>query len=181
MNNSEQIWRQYHDRLAAFIRKRVAAEAVDDILQEVFLAIHDKLFSLDDDTTLEPWLYQVTRNKVVDYHRKQRPTENLPTWLEQPEADAETAIRQELSSCLDPMIKQLPEKYRQAIYFSDIEQKSQQELASMAGISLSGAKSRVQRGRRLLKEMLHDCCQIEVNRHNQLLDYAPKKNDCGGC
>ena len=149
MKTSEIIWHEYHTKLAAFIRSRVTEEAVDDLLQDVFMRIHSRLDSLNDDAKLESWLYQITRNAISDYYRSQRKTEELPEWIEQPQPEEAETIRKELSSCLEPMIQELPDKYRNAIHMSELENKTQQEVAEEEGISLSGAKSRVQRGRAL--------------------------------
>jgi RNA polymerase sigma-70 factor (ECF subfamily) len=79
------------------------------------------------------------------------------------------------------MIEELPDKYRDAVKLSEIERKTQKEVAQREKISLSGAKSRVQRGRALLKVMLHDCCKIEINKNNQLVSYEKKDKDCKYC
>jgi len=126
---------------------------------------------------IESWLYQVTRNAIIDHYRTNKTTEELPVWLEQQEASSEDKVQRELASCLAPMINQLPEKYRLAIYLSEIDGKNQKEIAERENISLSGAKSRVQRGRVLLKKMLQDCCEIQINKNNQLLDYHRKKTN----
>lgn len=181
MKTTEDIWFEYHNKLSAFISTRVANDVVEDILQDVFVKIHTRIDSLKENTKLESWLYQVTRNAVIDYYRSRRPTESLPDWIEQPQSDENEIIRQELSSCLTPMIEQLPDKYHVAINLSAIEGKTQKEIAELEKISLSGAKSRVQRGRALLKSMLHDCCQIEINQNNQLVSYEKKERDCKIC
>ncbi|MEH6358525.1 MAG: RNA polymerase sigma factor SigZ [Pseudomonadales bacterium] len=178
MKTSEKIWYEYHTELAAFIRNRVAEDAVDDLLQDVFMKIHLRLDSLKDDAKLESWLYQITRNIITDYYRSRRITEELPEWIEQPQPEEEESIKRELSSCLEPMIEALPDKYRNAIRAYEIERRTQQEVAELEGISLSGAKSRVQRGRTLLKDIFHDCCRFEINKHNQIVAYEEKqKND----
>ena len=181
MKATDTIWHEYHARLSAFIRGKVAEEAADDLLQEVFIKIHAQINSLKEGVKLESWLYQITRNTIVDYYRSKQIMEALPDWLEQPQVEEEEAIRQELSSCLEPMIKALPEKYRHAIQMSEMENKTQKEVAEQDGISLSGAKSRVQRGRSLLKNMLSDCCQFEVNKENQILSYEKKEKSCKHC
>ena len=181
MKRTEDIWNEYHDKLSAFLRGRVADDMVEDILQDVFVKIHSRIDSLKESTKLESWLYQITRNAVIDYYRSKRPTETLPDWIEQPQPDEDEIIRQELSSCLAPMIEQLPDKYRVAITLSEIERKTQKEVAELEKISLSGAKSRVQRGRALLKSMLHDCCDIEINQNSQLVSYEKKGRDCKSC
>ena len=104
----------------------------------------------------------------------------MQEWHEVPETSDEDDIEQEISSCLIPMIHHLPEKYRQAVQLSEIEERAQKEIAEVENISISGAKSRVQRGRALLKTMLHDCCVFDINRNNRLVDYY-KKDDCKYC
>lgn len=178
---TEKIWHEYHTKLAAFIRSKVAEDVVDDLLQDVFVKIHSRINSLKENTKLESWLYQITRNTIIDYYRSKRPTKDLPDWIEQPQPEEEETIRKELSLCLEPMVKELPEKYREAIQLSELENKTQKEIAELENISLSGAKSRVQRGRALLKNMLHDCCQIEINQNNQLVSYKKKEKDCKFC
>ncbi|MCK4837709.1 MAG: RNA polymerase sigma factor SigZ [Desulfobulbaceae bacterium] len=150
----------------------------DDISQEVFIKIHSRIDSLKEGTKLENRLFQITRNTIIDHYRSKKPDEALPEWIAQPLPDDEEIIRGELSVCLDPMIKELPDKYREAIRLSEIERKTQKEVAELEGISLSGAKSRVQRGRSLLKTILHECCEIEVNQKNQLIDYQKRSKDC---
>lgn len=181
MKATENIWHEYQLRLAAFIRSKVAKDAVDDLLQDVFMKIHLRIDSLKDDTKLESWLYQITRNAITDYYRTKRLLEELPEWLEQPQPEEEESIRKELSACLEPMVRELPDKYRTAIQLSELESKTQNEIAVKEGISLSGAKSRVQRGRAILKTMLNDCCQFEVNQKNQIVSYERKEKDCKFC
>jgi len=182
MNTSEEIWSEYHSNLLAFIRKRVNDKvAAEDILQDVFVRIHSRIETLENRSKLESWLYQITRNTIIDFYRSRRPMEELPEWLAQPQASREENDGRELSSCLGPMIQQLPEKYRHAVQLSEIEGKTQKEIAEKESISFSGAKSRVQRGRELLKTMLHDCCKVEINAMNQIVDYDKKDGDCKLC
>ena len=181
MKKIEEIWFEYHNKLSNFIRTKVAGDVAEDILQEVFVKIHTRIDSLKESAKLESWLYQITRNAVVDYYRSKRPAESLPEWIGQPQPGEDEIIRRELSSCLTPMIAQLPEKYRVAITLSEIEGKPQKEVAELEKISLSGAKSRVQRARGLLKSMLHDCCRIELNRKNQPVSYEKRGRDCECC
>ncbi|MDX9958339.1 MAG: RNA polymerase sigma factor SigZ, partial [Spirochaetia bacterium] len=162
MEISEKIWQEYHSKLRSFIESKISNDAAaDDILQDVFLKMHNGLNSLKDGTKLESWLYQITRNTIIDYFRTQNLTRDIPEWLAQPETDPGKKITQELSECLQPMIQQLPDTYREAVILSEIKGKTQGEVAQVQGLSLSGAKSRVQRGRALLKDMLAACCRLE--------------------
>jgi RNA polymerase sigma-70 factor, ECF subfamily len=79
------------------------------------------------------------------------------------------------------MVYALPDPYRDAIVLTEFDGLSQKELAGRLGISVSGAKSRVQRGRALLKRQLLDCCQFEFDR-GSVIDCNPRQNStCPEC
>lgn len=182
MKAVEEIWREYHARLRAFIKKRIFDDsAADDVLQNVFLKMNAGLTSLEDETKLTSWLYQMTRNAIIDHFRSQKPTEEVPEWLPQPETDPGDQVTQELSACLKPMIQRLPKAYREAVILSELKGLKQQDVADAQGISLAGAKSRVQRGRARLGKMLAECCRLEFDHQGRLCDYERKDRDCGMC
>jgi hypothetical protein len=70
----------------------------------------------------------------------------------------------------------MPEEYRQAVEMVELEGKTMEELSAAAGLTISGAKSRVQRGRRMLRQRLHDCCHVELDRRGNVLGATP--NQC---
>lgn len=100
----------------------------------------------------------------------------LPDDLSTPEQERNYLA--ELASCLQPMIAGLPDIYRTALTLSEIEGITQREVADRLGISVSGAKSRVQRGREKLRERLLQCCEIETGR-NGIIGYEVRDNSCG--
>lgn len=168
----EQVWDQYAHRLRAFIRSRVADDAeADDILQEVFIRVHRHLCCQPDWNKPDSWFYQIARNLIIDHYRRRRDladlTESLPANPDLPEADAET----ELALSLKEMIDELPEPYRQALILTEYQGLSQKQLAESQGISLSGAKSRVQRARDKLRDLLLQCCHFEIDRRGGIIDY----------
>ncbi|MBU0485347.1 MAG: RNA polymerase sigma factor SigZ [Proteobacteria bacterium] len=182
MDISAKIWQEYHVKLRTFIKNRISDDqATDDILQNVFLKMHTGLGSLKNETRLQSWLYQIARNTIIDYFRAQKPTLGIPDWLPQPETDPGDHVTQELAACLQPMIQQLPENYREAVILSELKGLSQKEVAKVQGISLSGAKSRVQRGRAILKNMMLDCCRLEFDQSGRLYDYERKGGNCEHC
>ena len=182
MNTSEKVWREYHSKLHVFIKSRISDNTTThDILQDVFLKMHTGLASLKDGTKLQSWLYQIARNAVSDYYRSQKPVVDIPEWLPYPETDPGDKVAQELSVCLQPMIQLLPENYREAVILSELKGLTLKEVAQVQGISHSGAKSRVQRGRALLKEMLADCCQLEFDHSGRLCAYERKGKGCDAC
>jgi RNA polymerase sigma-70 factor, ECF subfamily len=182
MDILERVWQEYQSSLRTFIKSRISNDtAIDDIFQNVFLKIHTGLDSLKDETKLKSWIYQIARNAIIDYFRSQKPTIDIAEWLPQPETDPSEKVTQELSECLRPMIQQLPEHYREAVILSELQGLTQQEVAKVQGTSLSCAKSRVQRGRALLKNMLDECCRLEFDHSGRLCDYERKGGDCNIC
>lgn len=182
MDTTEKLWVEYRKRLLFFIRKRVNDDAAaDDILQDIFVKIHTRIDTLKEANRLESWLYQIARNAVIDHYRTQKPSEELPKWIAQQDIDKSEQVKQELVSCLRPMIEHLPYQYRDAVVLSELEGMKQKKVAQKQGISLSGAKSRVQRGRELLKGMLHECCKFELSKNNQLIDFTKKSGGNDYC
>lgn len=184
---SEQTWQANRDALFRFVLPRVSdPAAAEDIVQDVLLKAHRKRDSLQSVAKLRPWLYQITRHAIVDYYRSRRPSDPLPEDIAEDDArDAESGIlaQRELSRCLRPLLAQLPPHYAQALQLTEFDGLTQQAAARRLGISVSGLKSRVQRGRRLLRDSLLDACQIAHDARGRVLDYdasSPHAN-CPAC
>ncbi len=183
MHNIEQIWREYATALHGFIQSRVDnADIADDILQNVFLNIHTKIDSLKEASKLRPWIYQIARNAIIDHYRSLKSHIELPETIIEPEKDNVETARQEIERCMLPLIRNLPDTYREAVMLSEIEGMTQKQVAEKLGLSLSAAKSRVQRGRIMVKDMLNDCCRFEIDQRGTMVDYQLKdsvdKNYC---
>ena len=191
--DTQQIWSEFGDRLRAFITRRVgSATDAEDILQDVFLRIHRHANSVHHRERLVSWLFQVTRNAIADYYRAPVRRELLagaPRDLEQSSHQTGTSLEEqgeasvdaarELATCLGPMVARLPSPYREAVTLVDLQGMPQKEAAIRAGLSLSGMKSRVQRGRQALEQLVHDCCQIELDAAGRVMDYQPRGQRCG--
>ena len=179
--NVEQVWMTFHAPLLQFVRRRVPDEAsAEDILQDVFLKVHTHIDTLSDTHKLQSWLYQLTRNAVTDYYRRTRDTvavsEILPAFAQEEENDAV----QRLTPFVKAMVAILPDIYHEALLLTEYEGLTQKQLAERLGISLSGAKSRVQRARQQLKQMLLDCCHFEFDQRGAILSYRPHCACCAG-
>jgi RNA polymerase sigma-70 factor (ECF subfamily) len=180
---TQEVWKEFRDRLKAFIRQRVPNEAdAEDILQEVFFKIHNSLYQLENAQKLRPWVYQIARNAMLDHFRRTKEkSESAEIPQEFAGASASANFNDEIGSCFKPMIEHLPEKYKESLILTDLEGLTQKELSERLGLSLSGAKSRVQRAREKLKEMLLDCCAFEFDQFGNVLTYRQKKGDPQGC
>lgn len=168
-----ETWQAHRAALHRFVLGRVReSDAAEDIVHDVLLRGWTQREKLRDEAKLLAWLHQMTRNAIVDHYRARKPSEELPEELIAPEEESD-AVR-ELAPCLTPLIAKLPESYREAIELSEIEGLTQQETAQRLGITLSGAKSRVQRGRAKLQEMLLACCEVERDHRGAIVDFEPK-------
>jgi RNA polymerase sigma-70 factor (ECF subfamily) len=194
--DTQQLWSAFAERLRTFIARRVESDAdADDILQEVFLRIHRHADTVERQERLVSWLFQVTRNAIADYYRAPVRRRELPSgaphdlerteersWDSGEDGDSESReARRELAACLRPMIDQLPPRYRAAVTLVDLKGLPQKEAAARSGVSLSGMKSRVQRGRQALEHLLHDCCRIELDAGGRVIEYQPWGDGCGPC
>lgn len=178
----ETIWHEFSANLRGYILRRARDEqAADDILQEVFIKVHRHLGTLADETRLESWLYQITRNAIADYYRRQPATVALDEELAFADEDGDDGLQVALASSLGRMMDALPEEYRTALVLDSLEGVSQAEIGARMGISLSGAKSRVQRARAKLRDMLFECCHFEFDRLGTVIDYHPRAQCCTQC
>lgn len=187
-----EIWRDVRDGLRAFIAKRVANQAeVEDILQEVFLRVHRRLDRLNDPDRVVAWLYQIARNAIIDYYRSPERRRELPVGLavdmerntaaSMPAEDESGQFRTELAACLRPMLDRLSKDNRDAVTMVELEGLTQEAAAKRLGLSVSGMKSRVQRGRKQLKQMLDECCLIQLDGRRGVAGYEVRDAGCDPC
>jgi RNA polymerase sigma-70 factor (ECF subfamily) len=165
-------------RLRAFIGKRVPAADVDDVLQNVFLRMQRGLATLRHEERFGPWAYQVTRSAIADYRRARHrhpiaegdPPDSIGVDPREDDGDAGRA----LAHYVAPFIAMLPSPYREALTLTELEGLSQAAAAQMMGVSLSGMKSRVQRGRTRLRELLDGCCVIALDLRGRVVSFEPR-------
>jgi len=179
--NTDQVWLQYRKSIKAFLHSRVSDPTeVDDLLQDVLIRTHQKLHTIDDDASTRAWLFTVANNAIIDFYRKRARARDIDAsdlWYSVDDA----SIEEELSQCVEPFIKALPEDTAQLITAIDLEGQSQKEYAAEHGISYSTLKSRVQKGRTQLRALFDNCCQFKLDKSGNLIDYDPKSRDCGDC
>ncbi len=173
-------WRDLEARLRPFVARRVRAAAdVDDIVQDVFLRMQRGLGALRDEERFGSWVYQVARSAIVDHQRRARKhgvaAADEPTDLAAIESgEDDGAIERELASYMSPFVAMLPSPYREALTLTELEGLTQKQAAEMLGISLSGMKSRVQRGRAQLRRALEACCDIALDVRGRVVACEPR-------
>lgn len=168
----ERLYTEFHSELLRFITRKVQDEKIaEDILHDIFLKLHERCNALDEISNITSWLYQVTRNAIIDHYRSLKPipasTDDERPVDEQWKEDS--TVR--LAPALQSFIQRLPETYRDALIRTELDGIPQHLLAQQLGLSRSGAKSRVQRARSMLKDLLMRCCHFEFDQRGTLIDY----------
>lgn len=172
---TEVTWNKLSERLRSFILLRVPEKNdTDDILQEVFIKLHEKGATLKNREKIEAWLFQVTRNAIIDFHRQRKKVLSIDHELlygnpgKRESSLMENAIRDMLKAMDD-----LPGEYCEALCSTEFEGMSQKDYAASAGISYSAAKSRVQRGKRMLRDALMKCCHYQSDKYGTVIAVHP--------
>jgi RNA polymerase sigma-70 factor (ECF subfamily) len=160
-------WSKTQQELKAFVFRRVKDKTLaDDIVQEVFLKVHARLEQLKDTEKISGWIYQITRNTITDYFRQKSKT------ISADDLDWESehqVFNDCVASCLQEMLLTLPEIYREALELAEMKDLSQTDLAQKLNISYSGAKSRVQRARQMLKEKMEESYRIKTDSYGNVI------------
>ncbi len=171
-----EVWSQFHERLLSFIRRQVRdVHDAEDILQDVFVRIHSSLPCLKDIESITAWVYRIARNAVTDYYRKRASAakalgelaEDAGDDEDRPDVTRETV--NEFSRCLEPLMSELSERHRQAMTLTELNGLTQEDAARQLGLSIPGMKARVQRGRRKLRDVILNCCSVELDRRGGLV------------
>jgi RNA polymerase sigma-70 factor, ECF subfamily len=179
----DHLWETFASQLRGFIRSRVRDHAAaEDILQEVFLKIHQRLPALRSAEKAESWVYQIARNAVADYFRRAGTKNEAMEQQPEPASELPPAELPDLTPTIRRFVEQLPPDFRDALVATEWEGLTQADYAARRGLSLSGAKSRVQRARVELKKLLDDCCRFELDRRGNVLEAVPRRADspCDG-
>jgi len=157
----------FNNELKGFVYKRVKdKELAEDIVHDVYLKVQSKIGQLQHEEKITGWIYKIARNAITDHFR------NKSKIIQTHDLDWESdtnALNDCVSYCLKEMLSTLPEKYRQALELTEIENHSQTDLAAKLGISYSGAKSRVQRARQLLKDKMDESYRIKMDSYGNVI------------
>jgi RNA polymerase sigma-70 factor, ECF subfamily len=186
VNPARAPWQDVAARLRPFLARRVAATDVDDVLQDVWLRVQRGLPALRDEERFTSWLFQIARSAVAEHQRVRgrHPLPGAPAAdadLEEPSSDDDREAARSLACCISVFVARLPSPYRQAVTLIELEGLTVREAAEMVGISISGMKSRVQRGRAQLRRLFDECCEIALDARGKVIDFAPRPRSCRTC
>lgn len=174
MNCLTQAWSQYEPELRGWARNRLHSNAdVDDLLQDLFLKALRQGERFCSVHNARAWLFEVARNTLADRLRVARTTVELPDDLPSPVQTSEPV--DSLSACLPRVLSELSAQDREAITLCDLQGVAQADYAQAQGITLSAAKSRLQRARVRMKQQMTTACQVQLDTAGHVQDFVPRK------
>jgi RNA polymerase sigma-70 factor (ECF subfamily) len=180
-------WESFEARLRTYVGSRVESRWVDDVVGDILLKLVRHRDAVEAARNPLAFVLRVASNAIADHYRRKSVERQVLTDLERESKDGAAAVAPpddqaaaEMARCVAPFIENLPGKYREALQLTEIEGLAQTEAARRLGLSVSGMKSRVQRGRARVRESLLQCCTVELDRRGGIADYAPRSVGCAG-
>ncbi|MCR9162591.1 MAG: sigma-70 family RNA polymerase sigma factor [Nannocystaceae bacterium] len=191
MLHVDTIWSALADDLLRYVQRRVGdRQTAEDLVQEIFVRVQAHRGALRERDRVAPWVFRIARSVVVDHLRARDRQRTVALQAEprsetghepETEDDAQRASRVALGAWLRLMIDSLPPHYAEAVRLADLEGVSQAEAARRLGLSHSGFKSRVQRGRAQLRDILDACCAVELDARRGVMEVVPRACEGDEC
>jgi RNA polymerase sigma-70 factor (ECF subfamily) len=173
MNCLMRAWDRHEAELRGWLRGRLGnAHDAEDMLQDLFLKALRQDRKFCEIANARAWLFEVARNAVADRLRLKKEQVELPDDLVA--EHEEPAAVESLAACLPRALSELPEEDREAITRCDLEGMTQEDYARLKGLTLPGAKSRVQRARKRLREHLTEACQVKFDAAGKACCFVPR-------
>lgn len=187
------IYKEFHEKLAHYLERMVGKNYAEDLAQEVFMKIDKSLKDFKGKSSLSTWVYRIATNAALDKiksralreikdkislntHLEKAETENTDILVEETSLSAEReAVRNEMNECIREFVDRLPENYRTVIILSEIKDLQNQEIADILGISLDAVKIRLHRARTRLKAEFEAGCDFYHNENGELACDRKKK------
>jgi len=163
---------QYVDQLysAAMRMARNPADA-EDLVQEAYTKAFSAFHQYKPGTNLKAWLYRILTNTYINLYRKrqreplQSNSDTIEDWqLARAESHTSSGLRSAEAEALDHLpdsdvkraLQAIPEEFRLAVYFADVEGFAYKEISDIMNTPIGTVMSRLHRGRKMLRDMLAD-------------------------
>lgn len=173
---------EFSGPLRAFIRRRVRDDATaDDLTQETMLKVFRSREALRDGQRIEAWLYRIARTTLIDFYRRQRPAAELPANLAAELPEPADEVTEAMTRSLRIFLEELPVAYREPVRLAEFEGLPLAKIALRLDLSLTAVKSRVRRGRAMLKRKFQACCRLEFDRMGKIIGYERRKPQTCAC
>ena len=174
---------ELYQPLFLYIRKRIShQEDAEDITQEIFYKLSKSDISAINN--VKSWVYAIAKNTITDYYRKKKMyTEDIEDFQMEEDNYVEKSI-DELSRCVSSYIEQLPLDYRLIMQLSELQEIPQKAIAEQLNMNYVTVRSKIQRGRKKLKDIFTECCVIHQGGRGSIMDFEQRqscKNNSGSC
>ena len=181
-------WAEFMARLQRYVGARVGSDVRDDVVGDILLRLAQDQNKVIAARNPMAWVMHVAGNVIIDHFRRRAAEQRaMAAYASEPvETEVtlatDTSATEEIARCMIPLLDSVAEPYREALKLVEIDGLNQRQAAEKLGLSSSGMKSRVQRGRAKLKQSLLNCCAVQLDRRSGVLDYKPNVTGCGdGC
>ena len=169
-------WNNLQNELKGFVYKKVRDKALaEDIVHDVFLKVQDKIVQLREREKVFGWIYQVTRNTIIDHYRKNKKA-IIPTDLDWDSSPPN--FNECVSGVITELIPSLPDKYRIPLEMTELQNLSQLEVAQKLNLSYTAAKARVQRARKMLKDKIDEVLIVKTDGYGNVILCKDKSHSC---
>ncbi|HYN79558.1 MAG TPA: sigma-70 family RNA polymerase sigma factor [Lamprocystis sp. (in: g-proteobacteria)] len=168
-------WGRNERELRAWLTRRLGdPHAAEDLLQDLFIKALGRRQQFCELVNARAWLFAVARNTLTDHLRSRQDhlalTDDLPAPHEEP------VPVEALAACLPRALAELSAEDREALTLCDLEGLTQDAYAQRKGLTLPGAKSRVQRARKRLREQLSTACQVRLDETGRVCCFVPRRS-----
>lgn len=190
MSSSHLSWTAFYEQLHKFVAARVRSPAdADDLVQLVL----ERAMARAPDTELDNvagWLFAIARNAVADHYRRQARTlveaaDSLQAEASEAPLGSTEEERGRVIACMEPLLDTLDPADAQILRWVDMQGWSMQSLARELAISLTAAKSRVQRARKAFVKKTQECCAITRDARGRVVQLTPRPVaralECAAC
>src|SRR6056297_440694 len=183
MYDFDELWDKFNQKLLNHVKAKVCnAQDAEDILQDVFVKIFGGLESLENKAAIKPWIHRITKNTIIDFYKKDKSISVSPETLYSLEDEKHEAenMNDDIALCISNMIFALPTKYQTVYELHEKKDMKHKEIAEALDISVSASKVRLKRAKDMFKTKLVECCDFEVDKYGNIVDYH-SRGKCYGC
>lgn len=164
----QRIYDLFARKVLNFVYRMIGStEEAEDLTQETFVTVYQKLASLKDNDKFEPWLFRIARNYVYQRYRRRTPSmvsvdeeneegRSAAELVDERKGPQDAFQAEELGRVVQGVIDDLPDKYREVFVLSAIDHLSYQEIAEIVGRSLPSVKTDIHRARLQVRKRVKD-------------------------
>ncbi len=155
-----ELYSDFSSKTLRYLRNVVGNDEGEDLNQEVWLTVYKRIKTLSNPSAFRMWLFQMARNKTLDYFRK---TKRISEFEEVYKVNQESEKAElesvddidEVKNTLESNLEKLPNKHREVLILNFLEGMDYDEIALIVGSSLGTVKSRIYNAKVKLKYLMN--------------------------